>query len=424
MEKKGKTVTKLFSVLLAMALFITMMPFGAAAVFADDGSEQPAAALTVIGDDLVAPLTFESIKQLKNDEGIKAVTLNDVKFHTVNSKGTEEDLLVSGVTIESLISLAGLKEGEKVQTVTAIADDGFKKVYTADEILKEDLEGNKAMYIWTEGSEKVQKTAIGQFEAGENNKGKWVKNVVTIIVNEPVLTVAGEGLVNELSFKSIKAMKNDEAIKQTEATFKTKNAAGDEGESKVKGVKIEDLIALAGIKDGYVVDKVIATAEDGHEVSYDADEVFKEDLQGNKAMFVWEYDGEKVQMTAVGQYKKGETNKARWVAGLLFSLEVKTKAVTKPGKPKVTLTAGKKKATVKWKKVTGAAGYEIWRSTKKTKGFKRVKTITKGSTVKFINKSLKGKKAYYYKVRAYKKDANGNKIYGSYSSVKKVTTKK
>ena len=92
-------------------------------------------------------------------------------------------------------------------------------------------------------------------------------------------------------------------------------------------------------------------------------------------------------------------------------------------KTKVTLKAGKKKVTVKWKKVAGASGYVIYRSVKKGSGFKAVKTIKKGGTVKFVNKKLKGKKTYYYKVKAYRL-VGGKKIYSKMSAVKAVKTKK
>ena len=85
------------------------------------------------------------------------------------------------------------------------------------------------------------------------------------------------------------------------------------------------------------------------------------------------------------------------------------------------LTKGKKKATVKWSKVSGATGYKIYRSTKKSSGFKCVKTVS-GSTVKYVNTKLKSKKNYYYKVRAYK-TVCGKTFYGGYSAVKKVKTK-
>lgn len=447
MKSGKKTVSKLFSMLLAVALFITMMPLGVAAVYAEDGSEAPVAALSVKGDGLVNQLSYDSIKTLKNDEAIKPLILENVVFHTVNSTGTEADYTVTGVTIESLLNLAGLKEGAELESVTAYADNETKgKTYTAEEILNADLQGNKAMFIWSENGDKVQKTAIGQFKEGENNRGKWWKaeTGISLLItvkgggSEPtptpvpdpaveVLSVTGDCLAQPLSYASIKVIKNDEVIKPLilkDVKFKTKNAAGTEGESTVTGVRIEDLIGLAGIKDGYVIESVTVTTNDGYSIEYSKDEVFKDDLQGNKAMFVWEYDGDKVQMTVVGQYAADEANKARWYAADAFNLTVNAKKVTKPGKPSVSVTAGKKKATVKWKKVSGAEGYVIYRSTKKTSGFKAVKTITSGKTLKFVNKKLKGGKVYYYKVKAYKKDANGKKVLGSYSAVKKVKVKK
>ena len=83
------------------------------------------------------------------------------------------------------------------------------------------------------------------------------------------------------------------------------------------------------------------------------------------------------------------------------------------------LETGKAKATVKWSKVKGASGYKIYRSTKKSSGFKCVKTVKSGTTVKYVNKNLKKGQDYYYKVRAYR-TVDGKNVYGAYSSVKKV----
>lgn len=76
-----------------------------------------------------------------------------------------------------------------------------------------------------------------------------------------------------------------------------------------------------------------------------------------------------------------------------------------------------------YKKVNGAAGYEIVYS--KSSSFKNAKTVKVGSGT--LSKTLKGLKSdtrYYVKVRAYKKDSAGKKVYGNYSTVKKVSTKK
>ena len=85
----------------------------------------------------------------------------------------------------------------------------------------------------------------------------------------------------------------------------------------------------------------------------------------------------------------------------------------------VSAKAGKKKVTVKWKKVDGAKGYVIYRSLKKKSGYTEVKTIKKASTVKFTDKKVKKGKKYFYKIRAYK-DYSGNQLFGAYSKVLKT----
>ena len=101
---------------------------------------------------------------------------------------------------------------------------------------------------------------------------------------------------------------------------------------------------------------------------------------------------------------------------------VSTAKIAKPTSPKAKATKGK--ITVSWKKVTGATGYQVYRSTKKGSGYKLVGTITKGSTVKYVDKSSKkaGTK-YYYKVRAVGNNEAGVPIYSSYSTPKYAKAK-
>ncbi len=100
----------------------------------------------------------------------------------------------------------------------------------------------------------------------------------------------------------------------------------------------------------------------------------------------------------------------------------KAKQVKKSTVKLKSVTAGKKKATVKWKKNKYADGYEIYRSTKSKKGYAKVGTVS-SKKLTYTNKKLKAKKVYYYKVRAFKK-INGKKVYSKFSNPKKVKTKK
>lgn len=93
-----------------------------------------------------------------------------------------------------------------------------------------------------------------------------------------------------------------------------------------------------------------------------------------------------------------------------------------PKTPSVSVTAGKKKATLKWKKVSGASGYIVYRADSKSGTYKAVATIKKGSTVSYTEKNLTTGKKYYYKVCAYR-TVSGKKVTGSASSVKSVKAK-
>ncbi len=104
-----------------------------------------------------------------------------------------------------------------------------------------------------------------------------------------------------------------------------------------------------------------------------------------------------------------------------YSKQIKT--ATKPSTPKITaLTTKSKKATLKWKKISGVDGYEIYMSTSKKGKYSRVRTVTKSGTVKYTKSSLKKNKRYYFKIRSYK-TVDGKKVYSSYSTVKSIKVK-
>lgn len=86
---------------------------------------------------------------------------------------------------------------------------------------------------------------------------------------------------------------------------------------------------------------------------------------------------------------------------------------TKPATPSVSSVAGKKRVTIKWKKVTGATRYVVYRATAKNGKYKKIATL-KSNRRSYTNTKLKSKKAYYYKVRVYR-TVNGKNYYSNYS---------
>ena len=78
-----------------------------------------------------------------------------------------------------------------------------------------------------------------------------------------------------------------------------------------------------------------------------------------------------------------------------------------------------KSVSVKWKKITGAGGYQLQYSTNsKFKG----KTTKNTKKVTYLCKKLKKKKKYYFRVRAYR-ISDKKKIYGCWSKSRKIMVK-
>lgn len=109
------------------------------------------------------------------------------------------------------------------------------------------------------------------------------------------------------------------------------------------------------------------------------------------------YYNQKVNLKAAS--KKGYAFKG-WYTDSRYTKKITT--IAKNSKKNITVYA-------KWEKVVVKKG--------------AVKKVTVTGTSKTLSKLSKGKN-YYVKVRAYKKDSTGAKVYGSFSSVKKVKISK
>ena len=108
----------------------------------------------------------------------------------------------------------------------------------------------------------------------------------------------------------------------------------------------------------------------------------------------------------------------------LGNKSVTDKVSNKKTLPKVNLRVSKhkkgRKLVVRWNTVKGAKGYQLQYALNKK--FKRKKSIQTKKT-KYTIKKLKKKKTYYIRVRAYKMNGK-KKVYGKWSTVKKVKIKK
>ncbi len=99
----------------------------------------------------------------------------------------------------------------------------------------------------------------------------------------------------------------------------------------------------------------------------------------------------KVVSGTKGKYSSGKVSNAVSVA----ALPANTKKVT-------AKQDGKQRVKVTWKKAKGATGYDIYRSTKKNKGFVKIAKVS-ASKQAYVDTKVKSNKTYYYKVVTKKK---------------------
>lgn len=361
---------------------------------------------------------------------VRVIASDDYEINFVQNKAYVNDGKTETVSIDtkrSYYDFSTEKEVSEVPVVLAWAEFGTdNKKGDAIPELPSDSDALKEL--------KAPKLFCGQVAVDDMNQSLFNKNCNRVIVGTPVteaaVTVGGK------AYTRAELMLMDYAVRSYTYPTQKKGVPGFATDS-AKGVPLEKLLAayadddvvsfvtvdnwpvenltVKEIKDGHYMlayemkrEAPEAEAEETYKGIYDSD---KNDPTLNGVIRMYGDDVAPVKMLAEVKVTKKETPKPAPV-------------VTKPGKAKVSVKAGKKKATVSWKSVSGAAGFEVYRSTKKNKGFKKVKTINSGKTLKFVNKKLKGKKTYYFKVRAFKKDAAGKKIYGAFSAVKKVKTRK
>jgi len=116
--------------------------------------------------------------------------------------------------------------------------------------------------------------------------------------------------------------------------------------------------------------------------------------------------GTKVTKSSKVSITKEQTLYARWM-----------KVTVGKGTVSKLKNSSSKKVAVTVKKLSGVKGYEVQYSTNKS--FKSArKTTSTGTSITL--KSLSKGKTYYVRVRGYKLDSKGNKVYGYYSTAKTV----
>ena len=196
------------------------------------------------------------------------------------------------------------------------------------------------------------------------------------------------------------------------------------------GKKNTGVIAIGGDTDFYKI-----------EVASKRNITFNISFSGVEYLYFYLYDADGNQLKYNSSYynnntKKGNLTKIYKLSAGTYYAQLKsyssgsgtytlTASTTKaPTKGKITTIkrtkknwSGNRSIYLKWAKSTNAEGYQIYVATNS-----KFKNADKYTTTKrtYTTGSYKTGKTYYVKVRGYRKNSDGEYIYGSFSAVKKV----
>ena len=201
--------------------------------------------ITITGNAVKSEKVYADLNEMRNDPSVSAKVKEDVVFNWKNSEESTGTVKVTGITIADLIDIAGVKENMEVKEIKVDTQDGqWQWTYSADTLLKPDMDGNLAMFAWTywisdkdQTSTDQQRTVVGQFKAGEMNQPSWGKMVCKFEVigeekaSEPAVQDGQQAAVSGNTYTVTSAAAG------TAALTKAKNA---------KKVNVPDTVAING----------------------------------------------------------------------------------------------------------------------------------------------------------------------------------
>ena len=140
--------------------------------------------------------------------------------------------------------------------------------------------------------------------------------------------------------------------------------------------------------------------------------------------YVRYYKEKTPEQIAADKKKEEEAKKAEEAKKKAEEAKKKAEAAAKAKPKKATISKAKnvkkRKIQLTFKKISGIKGYQVrWCDNKKFQGYEQKNTTKRALTLKGLDKKTK----YFIKARAYKV-YKGKKIFGAWSTVKKVKVNK
>lgn len=254
---------------------------------------------------------------------------------------------------------------------------------------------------------------------------------------------------SDAALKAIEAIGNVEYSDANKAAIKAARAAYDAlTEDQKAMIPADKLKALTDAEKQFAALEAAALAPKLEQTKAGKTSVaftWKEDKNATAGYRIYIKGGRYKKFTKVTDVKKGVTSytlkkakNKKLAAGTTYEVKItslkkngkktvklssqKLKVVTVTAAPTISSAKRNKKGTsvaLKWKKVSGASGYEIQMSTQKASDFEKIANLnTKNKT--YTKKSLNKSQTYYFRMRTYK-TVNGKKFYSGWSKVRKVS---
>lgn len=409
--------------------------------FTPSGSEVP---VTVVFDLIVK---VKMIKDLTIDSPSEAVVLSrndDLDYTTVLKFGSDysvtvnydnedsKDLDADDVTIASITpAIATVDENQKIKALAAgvaefratVKDEtgSYDKEFSIEFVKSEKEE--KEIADAAEVASKIE--ALGTITLEKETAVSEARDAYDDLSSNAKKRISKETLSTlkaaEKEIASLKAKKaaDDKAAAEKAAADKAvadKVAADKATADKAAAEAVEKKIAALGTIT-LTKESAVKAARD----AYDALDSSAKKLVKAACLTTLKAAEQKIYDLKVDKAAADKVAAEKAAAAKKAAADKKKYTPTAP-KWKSLKSTKKGAATLTWAKNSKATGYEIYVSTKKTSGFKKLATVKSWKKVTYTKTKLKSKTTYYFKIRAYK-TVNKTTYRSAYSTVKKVKTK-
>lgn len=411
-------------------------------------------------------LHYNEITKIAKDAFAKNKALNSLDLYDNQLTDFSTDALPSGKVLQKLdLRLNNLKVIDPALRKTAMSYNKFTPQKSVAN-LKVSANGNEGvkwsqdfgtldLVLWldeTMSDRQAERTSISEYKQmlKDNN---WEGKKVTEILDE-------EGydwdVVTELQKKNANGKFETVASETISDKDETMNGSFKAGEGTYRVVRTVYTLTSGSSKmyrtsvysNEFTYKKATnekvgtPTSLKATSVDYNKVKLNWKKVSGASGYKVYQYNAKTKKYTEIATVKGTSYTKSGLTTGTKYSYKVRAYKIvnkkniygsyskTVSARPALNKVAGVKTVNISgksikvtWKKVSGASGYKLYRSTKKNGSYKLVKTLKGSKTVKYTNKKLKKGSTYFYKVRAYK-TVGKKTVYGSYSSYRSAKVRK